>query len=450
MQFQRQAFLRCGRCQSFMGIDRQVELLVELAAERFDAVSLQRQPDSQTAKRSRLFRGKVAGVDTVVVRFGRHVAAAQIEGTLQSLHVANEQASGPVRQKQTLVRVDGDRIGSFDSRHPNATAVGQQKETAVGRIDMPVEPFATSHLGRGGQIVERAGVGRTGVRDEQKRNPPRRSIRRDRIEQRRFDHPAGRIGRNRADMLGAQAGVNRRFGDRVMRLVRNVERSERYPIAETMVSGVDDRRQIRDRTSRSQIASGPLAITDERTEPGEDRLVDPRQTGGSSANADIAIDDVGDQVRQRRIGEPASRNERQVARSGCVEPGGNRNVEEHLDQTVERGRAVGPTRVVEQPQRLGIFRGVEAFAADRCRSGIATVEKGSQTSADQIERRQELLPARLERKRRVIGGGVHALFGSGRIGKTRASGRGASRADSTADSNSTAAIIRTVRQRIAE
>ena len=93
----------------------------------------------------------------------------ELEGALEQQALAHEQATDLERHGQPLVRIERDRVGPGEIGQGRSTALGQDREGAVGAID--VEPDATlvAHIGQGADRVHRAGVGAAGIRTDEER-----------------------------------------------------------------------------------------------------------------------------------------------------------------------------------------------------------------------------------------------------------------------------------------
>src|SRR3954453_14883341 len=117
----------------------EVELLVEGIPERGDAVQRQRPPHAQPPHVTRELGRQLVVVRQLACR--RQVL--QVRGALEVRvphrgPVADDEPTGSIRQEQALVRVEGDAVRALATDEPPPSAIGQDEEPAVRRVD--VEP----------------------------------------------------------------------------------------------------------------------------------------------------------------------------------------------------------------------------------------------------------------------------------------------------------------------
>ena len=251
---------------------------------------------------------------------------------LEGAAVARHQAAGAVGQEEPLVRIERHGVGALDAGHGGATALGEQEEAAVGRVDVQPEPLGGGEVGEGAQVVDRAGVHRARGADHQERREAGGAIGGDRGPQRFERQPEALVAGNGADVLGGEAGEHRRLLQRVVDLVGGVEGAAEKIRGEALAARGDERREVGERAAAGEKASGPTVVAHEVREPAHDVGLELRQRRRRLPDADVAVEAVGDQLGHRRVHQPASRDVREVARPGGVEALRRRALEDQVEQ----------------------------------------------------------------------------------------------------------------------
>src|SRR6185295_18542051 len=181
-------------------IARQEQLFLERRPEGLGPEEDQRQPHAESPKRLRQLGRDVGGGDLARLAQGvLHVVAGVAVGRGERLDVPDHQDAGSPGQEQALVRIEDDRVGALDPGKDAPPMLGQEEETAVGRVD--VEPAARARGDRR-QGVERIDRPRVrGARRRQDQPGPQAlpAIGGDRFFQGLGAHPEALVDRDRAD-----------------------------------------------------------------------------------------------------------------------------------------------------------------------------------------------------------------------------------------------------------
>ena len=143
--------------------------------ERLHTEELQRDPDLQCPRRAGQLEPEVGEVDLLLVGLGvAEVVGQHLERGPQRPPVAHEHAAALERLVEPLVRVERDRVRKLDPGQQGAICEG--REAAVGPVHVQPHAALAAGLGKLGQRVDRARVGRPGVRGQEERRAAGRDV----------------------------------------------------------------------------------------------------------------------------------------------------------------------------------------------------------------------------------------------------------------------------------
>ena len=206
------------------------------------------------------------------------------------------------------MRIEGDRVGAFGSRHHLAAPLGQEKESAVGAVHVEPEPLPGGDVRERGEVVHRAGVDAAGVADDEERLEAGRPVGRDRARQLLHADPEEIVRRDLPDVPLRKSREHRGLLDGVVELVRGVDRPREEVLGQSLAPRCDDRREVRERPSRRQDAARRFGIAGDPAEPGHDVRLDLRQARRGGEDADVAVRRSRDQVGDRRVRDTSARD----------------------------------------------------------------------------------------------------------------------------------------------
>ena len=202
---------------------RQVAL--DRLGERRGPVRAHREPELQRPERPRVLERRVHRVELVALV--RQVPLLVPERRHQVLLLAHQQDPARLRQVEPLVGVDGDRVRALEPLNSS------------GRVATAGSPYAPStwnqtsallaDVGDRLERVDRAGERRTRRRDDRDRRDAVGQVPVDRLGQRLGDQAAIGTERDRAEVRGAHAERLDGPRDRVVHLVRAVDRDALAP-----------------------------------------------------------------------------------------------------------------------------------------------------------------------------------------------------------------------------
>ncbi len=81
--------------------------------------------------------------------------------------VPDDQRADAVWEKETLVRIEHDRVGALDPAERAPPGLRQQEKPAVRRVDVQTEALSRGELRQRLEIVDRARVRRARARDDE-------------------------------------------------------------------------------------------------------------------------------------------------------------------------------------------------------------------------------------------------------------------------------------------
>ena len=149
------------------------------ASRRFSAIASRKAaaPNSLTESQTRRpgnaarqLRAVLAGIVEIVgMRHRRQIGGRRLVGRPKRGPVAHEQRAGAVRQEHALVRIERQRVGAGQAVQHGSKVVAQREERSVGTVDVVPEALARAEVGDRVERIDRAGIGRAGVRDDRKR-----------------------------------------------------------------------------------------------------------------------------------------------------------------------------------------------------------------------------------------------------------------------------------------
>ena len=195
----------------------------EPRTDRLHALLAQRQPDLEGTETPAERDAPVAIVTHLRVHWRLQVTRSGGHDAHQVFRVTDQVQRAVERHRHPLVRIDDDRIGAFDTL-PIVTAFRQQhRRAAHGAIDVQPDPFSPRNRCERRDRIHRGGGGRAGGRDDGAGPEPRRTVAgNSRLE--RIDlHPELRIDWDRAHVLPAEAGQQRRLFNRAVRLRGHID-----------------------------------------------------------------------------------------------------------------------------------------------------------------------------------------------------------------------------------
>ena len=225
------------------------------------------------------------------------------------------------------------------------------------------------------EIVDRARVGRAGVARDEEGRAARGAIRRNRLRERGHAHAVGVVGRDLADVAGRESGEHRRLLQRVVRLVGGVEDPGEEVLRQPVPPRGDERGEGGERAAARQDAAGPARQAGEVREPADDVRLDLRQPRRGGEHADVAVDGVGDQVRDRRVRQSAARDVGEVSGPGRVEALRDDALEQQVEQLLGRAARLRHRlgeRARERGAALRVVRGLVGQRGDVRHDALAS------------------------------------------------------------------------------
>ena len=333
--------------------------------------------------------------------------------------------------------VEGHRVRTVEAREQRACRRRRRRGDTVCTVD--VEPHAPlrAYLGDLVDRVDGAGQRRARRRDDRHGRHARAAIRVDCVRDGRGPQPAAAVDRKRSHPVGADPEQLGRADDRVVRLLRAVERGvrARHPLAaRTRKSPLPRRRQrghVRDRPAAGEGA-GRRRVADELAHPAHRLVLDLRGRAGPHREIDV-------EARRQEVAEDADLETRRAHEREEARPGLGDRLVEQLRRVVERGEDARPL-LGERRTQEGVEAAVEVRLA---RAG--TVEAAPCPRHDRRRPLERLLARRVEAERRELRRGGHrrvvvpevrprlarpAITPSCRRGSGASSGRSRSRARS--------------------
>ena len=141
----------------------------------------------------------------------------------QEVGAARDENGASHRRRQPFVRIDGDRVGAFDTVKHAAQAIRRQCRAAPGRVDVQPERLLFRDVGAGVQRVDHARAGGSGRGNDHDRNRSRGAVLGNGLEQRLGVHPAVAVGIHQPQCAAADAGLMRYFQPRDMAIPGCIE-----------------------------------------------------------------------------------------------------------------------------------------------------------------------------------------------------------------------------------
>jgi hypothetical protein len=213
-----------------------------------------------------------------------------------------------------------------------------------------VQPQALlrGHVGDGVEWVDGAGVRRTRARYHTERHAPGCPVRGDGRAERVDVHALSPVGRHRPYRADGESRQPGRLGHRLVGLVGDVEGAGEKVLREAVGPRGHDRREHRQRSAAGENALGAAGEVEEAGQPAEQVLLHRDQGGGREGDPRVAVEDVGEKVRDGAADQAAAGNEGQVAGARRVEPLRRRPVQQ-LEQLRQ-----WPAPLARRPAQLGI------------------------------------------------------------------------------------------------
>src|SRR5690606_34064587 len=161
------------------------------------------------------------------------------------------------------------------------------------------------------------------------------------------------------DVLGRNPRRPSRLEERVVDLLRDVDRAALDRPAEELLACGDDRDQIRDRSSRRHHAKRTGRHAEELRKPTNRLRLELDCRWSRAPDASVAVDDRRDVLRERRRREAAARHVGEIARPGGVERWRDDLAEEEIEDRFERAALLWRrfAQLLLSPARRRIMRG---------------------------------------------------------------------------------------------
>jgi len=341
------------------GCHRQGALLRQRGPEASRAMELQRQPDPQAAEVAGELGTVLAGVVELLVRRGGEVAGGGRVGRPQRVPVAHQQRAVAVGQEQSLVRIEGHRVGAGEAREERAQLGARVEEGAVGPVHVVPEPLLGADVGDGAHRVHGARVHRARRRHREEGTQARRPVGGDGRAERVGPHPVRGVDGDLAHPVGEDARQPRGLRDAQVHLTGDVQHALAQGLPQQPLAGADHGAEVGHRAARRQEPPGRGGHAHPAREPGEHVGLELHEGRRRLPDARVAVRDVGHQVGEGRGEEAAPRDERQVARSRRREGASDPLVEVGAEDLRQRLARLGGLRLA---QRTAQVRGVDVAA----------------------------------------------------------------------------------------
>ena len=253
--------------------------------------------------------------------------------------------------------IDDERVGIAHPREGGASPLGEMEEPAVRRVDVEPRAGISCDPSDLGEVVHGSGVGRPRARDDEEWRQPAIDVLADRAFELGRAHPETLVGRDGAHSIPGDARDARRLRHGVVHLVGRVEGPVAEALSESVDARRDDRAQVRDRAARRQKAGRSLGEARHLGEPPNDVELELGEAGRRKPHAHVAIDRARDEIGDRRLQQPATRDVAEIARPGRVETDRHDSFEEVVEEPLESGPGLGSV-LGEPPRQIEPARGV--------------------------------------------------------------------------------------------
>src|ERR1700733_9930082 len=221
------------------------------------------------------------------------------------LAVSYQDEASVIRDLAPLVKVEGERVGAFDSLKPRGKIGSEYGKRAVGSIDMEPETFTLAEVGERREIVDGTSVDRARAAYHHERSEAVPAIVVDGLFQ-SFDVDAmATVGGDHPQGIAAEAGDIHRLADTPMHgggaiscetlgIVRNTLLPNWE--AEFYVAGYDYGDQVCHRVACDKQSSRRVGKTEELTHPTDNLSLD--FNGSMVATAKVRVQSCGEHLRQ--------------------------------------------------------------------------------------------------------------------------------------------------------
>ena len=248
-------------------------------------------------------------------------------------------------------------------------AVGERRETAVGRVHVEPGPALAAQRCELVERVDRAGVRRSGLRRDGERGQASLLVRVHRGCERPGGEPEGLVARQHAHLLRPKAQDPRGARDRGMRLVGDVEHEVVPHRAGAALARASQGGQVPGRAAADERAGCVGRKPDPVLEPAEHLELDLARAGRLHPRARVEVAGTGDQVTEGAGPGSGEGDEAEEARVAVA-------AGEREDVAVEAGEDL-----VERLRLVG-WGAVEPVA-HLCRRGAADRRLGTMQPIDQ-------------------------------------------------------------------
>ena len=232
------------------------------------------------------------------------------------------------------MRIEREGIGPRKPGHEIPKLRTHVEERPVGTVHVVPDPFAGAQVGDRIQRIDRARIRGAGRRHDAERSEPDPAIRGNRVGQAPHIHAELLIDRDHPDPVRHDAGQPGRLDHRVMHLRRAVQHARadlrtEMPLARTQ-HGVEMRHRPAGREQPASVGRELHPVA----QPVERVGFELNECWCRQPHPGVAIDDVGNQIRQARGIQPAAWNVGKIAGSRCRKgprhPLGEQLVEQRL------------------------------------------------------------------------------------------------------------------------
>ena len=187
----------------------------------------QQEPELERAEAAAQRDAPVAQVAHEAVLRGAQVARVGAHHAHQVLGVAHVVGGEVEAGAHPLVRVEDDGVGALDALPHPAVLGADHRRAGERRVDVQPQAVARAEGGDAGHRVERRGRGRADRGDHGAGPAAGRQVLVDRALQQVQPERVLVVGLDEAQVLGAEAGEERRLGHRAVRLVARVDDERR-------------------------------------------------------------------------------------------------------------------------------------------------------------------------------------------------------------------------------
>ena len=284
------------------------------------------------------------------------------------------------------MRVDRDRIGAVEVRHPPGVARRQARRATIGSVDVEPQRFARRDVGQLADGVDRPRVGGSGDAGDRERQQPGRAVSGHGRGDGRAAEPESGVGGDDHERLGWEPEQVERPRDREVGLVggihpnaleqrpaRRPARSEQPP--EVDVAGQGEAHEVGHHAARRQQPEGVRSEPDQVAQPAHDLLFDERGERPGVPHVDALVGHLGQQLAHHRDGQRRWGEVAELARVLGVHLAAGQAIAELRQDVRDRGGGGRRGRgTAGRAEERGAQRGVRRRVAHRPFGGVVVQE----------------------------------------------------------------------------